>query len=123
MLFMSEVWSQHEGMQETTKLSSIRHHQSICPRDLPKKNEKQAEDNSTNNPSTSNQLKVNQNLTTTTNLNSARVLLQISTTFAYSNYDATAIPVRVLMDCGSQKSYVTNNLKKKLGLQPKKRKH
>ena len=71
-----------------------RHHQSICPRDLTKQNDKQAEDSSTNNASTSNQ-----------------------STFAYSNYDATTIPVRVLMDCGSQRSYVTNHLKEKLGLQ------
>ena len=77
--------------------------------DLTKKNEKQAKDNSTNNASTTNQSKVNQS--------SARVLLQTATTFAYSNYDPTTIPVQVLMDCGGQRSYVTNHLKEKLGMQ------
>lgn len=46
--------------------------------------------------------------------------MQTATTFVYSNHDATTIPVRVLIDSGSQRTYITNHLKERLGLQPTK---
>jgi hypothetical protein len=62
------------------------------------------------------------NLTTTTTSNgSSKVLLQTATTHAYSPHNNRAIPVRVLLDSGSQRSYATNHLKKRLGLQPVKK--
>ena len=57
------------------------------------------------------------NLTTTTTSNdSSKVFLQTATTYAaYSQHSNRAIPVRVLLDRGSQRSYATNHLKKRIG--------
>ena len=49
------------------------------------------------------------------------MLLQTATTYAYSQHSNRAIPVRVLLDSCSQRSYATNHLKKRLGLQPVKK--
>ena len=47
----------------------------------------------------------------------ANVLLQTARTFAYS-VDEELISVRVLLDNGSQHSYITNDLSARLGLKP-----
>ena len=44
------------------------------------------------------------------------VLLQTATMFAFSHDDSELVPVRILLDSGSQRSYVTDQLKEKLGL-------
>jgi hypothetical protein len=49
------------------------------------------------------------------------VFLQTATTYAYAQNDGTLIPVRVLFDSGSERSYSANHLKKRLGLQPDKK--
>ena len=49
-----------------------------------------------------------------------RVLLQTARTFAYSS-DSELLPVRILFDNGSQRSYISHQLKAKLGLKPIKR--
>ena len=49
------------------------------------------------------------------------MFLQTAKTYAYSQHSNRAIPVRVLLDSGSQRSYATNHLKKRLGLQPVKK--
>ena len=41
-------------------------------------------------------------------------------TYAYVENSTTLLPVRVLLDSGSQSSYITNHLKRKLGLIPTK---
>jgi hypothetical protein len=94
-----------------------RHHQSICQRDAKhKKPENPAKDDSTSGEAQGQ----NRTTTTTTNGKSSNVLLQTATTFAYSRQQSATVPVRVLMDSGSQRTYITNGLKEKLGLQPTK---
>ena len=97
-----------------------KHHQSICSkatRTLPKNNTDQPP-----NKEVKDEKKETPNLTTTTTSNgSSKVLLQTATTHAYSPHNNRAIPVRVLLDSGSQRSYATNHLKKRLGLQPVKK--
>ena len=42
--------------------------------------------------------------------------MQTTSTYAYVENSTKLLPVRVLLDSGSQSSYITNNLKRKLGL-------
>ena len=44
------------------------------------------------------------------------VLLQTATTLAFSHDDSELVPVRILLDSGSQRSYATDQLKKKLAI-------
>ena len=46
------------------------------------------------------------------------VLLQTARTYAYVKNGTKLLSVRVLLDSGSQRSYFTNHLKRKLGLIP-----
>ena len=64
-----------------------------------------------------------QNRTTTTTSNGlpSKVLLQTATVHTYAQHSNKTISVRVLLDSGSQRSYATNNLKKRLGLRPVKK--
>jgi hypothetical protein len=55
---------------------------------------------------------VNQHSTT----HGKKVLLQTATTFAFSHDESELVPVRILLDSGSQRSYVTEQLKEKLDL-------
>ena len=58
-----------------------------------------------------------QNITTTSTARSkVQVLLQIARTYVENS--TKLLPVRVLLDSGSQRSYITNHLKRKLGLIP-----
>ena len=60
-----------------------------------------------------------QNITTTSTARSkVQVLLQTARTYAYVENGTKLLPVRVLLDSGSQRSYITNHLKRKLGLIP-----
>ena len=60
-----------------------------------------------------------QNITTTSTARSkVQVLLQTARTYAHVENSTKLLPVRVLLDSGSQRSYITNNLKRKLGLIP-----
>ena len=60
-----------------------------------------------------------QNITTTSTARSkVQVLLQTARTYAYVENSTKLLPVRVLLDSGSQRSYVTNHLKRKLGMIP-----
>ena len=56
--------------------------------------------------------------TTTTAKSRNKVLLQTAVTQAQRDNGSNSIPVRVLLDSGSQRSYITNSLKKRLGLVP-----
>ena len=80
-----------------------RHHTSIC--DPPKEHEK----------STS-----NQTITTATK-EQASVLLQTATAYAYGEDREKKIKVNILFDGGSQKSYITEDLKKRLALKAEKK--
>ena len=89
------------------------HHQSICQRELQiKKPENPAQQESKGGHDEN-------HTTTATNVSSPKVLLQTATTFAFSSEESTTVPARVLMDSGSQRTYITNSLKEKLGLQSK----
>ena len=49
-----------------------------------------------------------------------KVLLQTVATYAQGEHQSNPVPVRILLDSGSQRSYCTNALKQKLGLVPTK---
>jgi hypothetical protein len=103
--------------QQNCRWCAGRHHQSICQRDVKSK----TPENTTKCDSTSGAAQgQNHTTTTTTSGNCSKVLLQTATTFAYSSQQSATVPVRVLMDSGSQRTYITNGLKEKLGLQPTK---
>ena len=88
------------------------HHQSICP---------------TLSPCDSGERKRNQpegDITNTTTTNTVRnkgtVLLQTAKGIAFNEDNSKSSHVRILFDNGSQRSYITNNLKSKLNLKPMK---
>ena len=60
--------------------------------------------------------KAPQNITTSTARSKVQVLLQTARTYAYVENGTKLLTVCVLLDSGSQRSYITNNLKRKLGL-------
>ena len=88
------------------------HHQSICPTlspcDSSEKKRNQPEGDITN--------------TTTTNTvrNKGTVLLQTAKGIAFNEDNSKSSHVRILFDNGSQRSYITGNLKSKLNLKPMK---
>ncbi len=82
-----------------------KHHQSICPRN------QKVED-----PKTTKQPKDEERTTTATRICKGTVLLQ--TARARATNGARSIPVRVLFDTGSQRSYITNSTQAKLKLEP-----
>ena len=89
-----------------------RHHQSICESSPQTPEARQP-------PQTSENTNGNNALTSTTR-NKKMVLLQTARTFAHAS-DGEIVPVRVLFDNGSQRSYLTNSLKIRLGLKPLKK--
>ena len=52
--------------------------------------------------------------------NKGKVLLQAAEAQAYNEDGSTSVKVRILFDNGSQRTYITNNLQRKLGLTPNK---
>ena len=89
-----------------------KHHQSLCTQNTADRNTDTASN-------------ANLDTTTPTTTCTARsvktyVLLQTAHTFAYTA-DEKLVPIRVLMDNGSQRSYVTDKLKSQLQLKPIKR--
>lgn len=52
------------------------------------------------------------NTTTTNDQRKSSVLLQTATAYAYNNTNSKRTNVRILFDSGSQRSYITNELKK-----------
>ena len=58
--------------------------------------------------------------TTASSKGQSKVLLQTVATFAHADHQSDPVPVRILLDSGSQRSYCTNALKEKLGLVPTK---
>ena len=92
-----------------------RHHQSICFRSRgPMQNETSNEESSGLGSTTT-------QLTTATANNikvKGSVLLQTATAIATNEDRSKSVTVRILFDNGSQRSYVTDNIKSKLGLKP-----
>ncbi|CAB4039842.1 Transposable element Tcb2, partial [Paramuricea clavata] len=73
---------------------------------------------STDNPATTGYMTTEDSTTTTTTKTRNKVLLQTAVTYAQGENGSNPIPVRLLLDSGSQRSYITNSLKKRLGLVP-----
>ena len=106
------------------------HHQSICTQGLtriPDSKKSGSESKPDEGISEPADVKTKKNDTVTANQISTtvarskrQVYLQTATTYAYSPNRSSVVPVRVLMDSGSQRSYVTESLKNKLGLIPEK---
>ena len=104
-----------------------RHHQSICnvnktPEDhsLPK-NERPLESQQ-GNPEGSNNTNHSENARTLSATNfteRSSVVLQTATAMARGTSNSMAVPVRILFDGGSQRSYITKDLRDRLGLSPK----
>ena len=55
---------------------------------------------------------------TTTDQRKSSVLLQTGTAYAYNSANSKRTKIRMLFDSGSQRSYITNELKEKLDLKP-----
>ena len=110
------------------------HHQSICevpkapyqpppPKNIPESKppttvEEPAKSNEDSNARTATMIDGNENSTTTTTKTRNKVLLQTAVTYAHGGSSSSPIPVHVLLDSGSQRTYITNSLKKQLGLIP-----
>ena len=105
-----------------------RHHQSICPKKKPvTKNEKdesetrpdgEEKDESETRPDGEEKDEFC-GATTLTRVGNGSVLLQTARPYAVNG--STSIPVRILFDTGSQRSYVTNDVARRLRLNPVKR--
>ena len=78
-----------------------RHHQSIC------------DQNNTKKTGTNTEKSSSQDSTVAISRSKAQVLLQTARTYAYTA-DNELIPVQILMDVGSQRSYLSNALKARL---------
>ena len=98
---------------KTCRHCSQRHHQSVC---LLRDQERRDQEKSAQKEATPPEIK-----TTTTSVHSksrGTVLLQTAQAMAVNNQNSANTNVRILLDTGSQRSYVTNRLKTKLNLSP-----
>ena len=94
-----------------------RHHQSICSNE---KSVTKKENNRTETKPNDESKDEFCRITTLTRVGKGSVLLQAARANAVNG--STSVPVRILFDTGSQRSYGANNVTKKLGLNPIKRK-
>ena len=101
-----------------------RHHQSICD-EITRSDNETRRDAPTSNTRNEPRQASNENTTTSASASSRnesrKVLLQTANTIAYKEGESTGVPVRILFDNGSQRSYITENLKRKLNLKPVKK--
>lgn len=98
---------------KTCRHCSQRHHQSVC---LLRDQERRDQEKSAQKEATPPEIK-----TTTTSVHSksrGTVLLQTAQAMAVNNQNSANTNVSILLDTGSQQSYVTNRLKTKLNLSP-----
>ena len=104
------------------------HHQSVCerrhidPRAVPfqpQANHAKLAQETNRSSENSNPTSVS-HTTTASSKGQSKVLLQTVATFAQADHQSDPVPVRILLDCGSQRSYCTNALKEKLALVPTK---
>ena len=104
-----------------------RHHQSICDEITKSDNETRRDATTSNASNTRNEPRQASSENTTTSASassrneSRRVLLQTAKTMAYKEGESTGVPVRILFDNGSQRTYITENLRRKLNLKPMKK--
>ena len=90
-----------------------RHHQSIC---LGGYRETRLADNNTNNEEATSLGRTTTTATTSTKRAKGSILLQTATAIATNEDRSKSVPVRILFDNGSQRSYVIDHIKAKLGL-------
>ena len=111
-----------EHCDKSCRICKRRHHQSICqeksPRDPPNSytpTEEQGFSNR-NNEEASGLGSATTTATSSTKGTKGSILLQTATAIATSEDGSKSIPVRILFDNGSQRSYVTDHIKARLGL-------
>ena len=111
-----------EHCDKSCRICKRRHHQSICqeksPCDPPNSytpTEEQGFSNR-NNEEASGLGSATTTATSSTKGTKGSILLQTATAIATSEDGSKSIPVRILFDNGSQRSYVTDRIKAKLGL-------
>ncbi|XP_078368716.1 uncharacterized protein LOC144652543 [Oculina patagonica] len=93
-----------------------RHHQSICPRiDTPTEEQRNTNRNE-NSKESQNESTTVTTTTTANSLTKGTVLLQTASCMAING--SNSIPVRVLLDNGSQRSYVSSSVSSRLNLKP-----
>ena len=90
-----------------------KHHQSICDKTL--------KDVSMDQKTKSQEEICQTTSASTTSKGKTQVLLQTARAIASKNGESKGIPVRILLDSGSQRSYVTEAVKNKLKLEPMKK--
>ena len=98
-----------------------KHHQSICfsVRESSEEDKPRGEDAQRKKDDDKSK---NESTVTTASMsgNKGKVLLQTAKAQAYNDDGSTSVKVRILFDNGSQRTYITNNLQRILGLTPKK---
>ena len=93
-----------------------KHHQSICPKiDTPTEEQRNTNQNENSNESQNESTTVTKT-TTANSLTKGTVLLQTASCMAVNG--SNSIPVRVLFDNGSQRSYVSSSVSSRLNLKP-----
>ena len=90
-----------------------RHHNSICS-----KTETAPNPASVSDATSAENVTHASSASTATSRNKNQVLLQTARTMAFGGDDSRAVPVRILFDTGSQRSYITDELQKQLKLEP-----
>ena len=92
-----------------------RHHQSLC-----EETQQSSEPRPQRESTTQQEEGITDSSLTTSIRSKQMVLLQTAQTYAHAT-NGEKVPVRVLFDSGSQRSYLTNQLKMRLGLKPLKK--
>ena len=97
-----------------------KYHQSICGRvpNTRASNPDPSKESTEDDKDKTNQVTTTSATTGNVKRNSRTVLLQTARAVAYNEANSRSIPVRVLFDNGSQRSYITDNIRSRLGLAP-----
>ena len=94
------------------------HHQSLCIKGHTERSSEEKKDE--NNEKVPSKAQDQESILTASSqvTNKKQVLLQTSRSVAVNETNSRKIPVRVLFDNGSQRTYITSNLRTKLNLKP-----
>ena len=125
--------SGHRGSQCPASKANGRHHQSICNKQVTsretRKDNQETQQGKTaneqpveieNQPSNTHTTHVQQTTSTTSAKTRGGVMLQTATATAMNEDGSKSVKVKILFDSGSQRSYVSDNLKSRLNLKSKK---
>ena len=107
-------------IRRNCRICGKRHHQSICFGKISPKSQRRNEEMTSQvrtvrreEPSSESTASAS-----TSTKSKTRVLLQTAKTVAYKEGEKVGIPIRILLDNGSQRTYITEDLQRKLGLKP-----